>query len=61
MLERRTYGSAGDDDTDAELTPYVDSNHLQSASLELDDQVEIISYDEIELARFANTKQTNSC
>ena len=47
MLERRTYGSAGDDnDTDTALTRYIYSNHLQSANLELDDQAEIISYEE---------------
>ncbi|GEM_PF-2254279 len=32
---------------------------LQSASLELDDEAEIISYEEIELARFANTQVIN--
>ena len=47
MLEKRTYGSAVDDnDTDAELTRYIYSNHLQSASLELDEAGDIISYEE---------------
>lgn len=47
MLEKRTYGSATDDhSTEAELTRYIYSNHLQSASLELDQNGEIISYEE---------------
>jgi len=47
MLENRTYGSASDDSyTEAELVRYIYSNHLQSASLELDDEAEIISYEE---------------
>ncbi|RYG40197.1 MAG: RHS repeat-associated core domain-containing protein, partial [Chitinophagaceae bacterium] len=47
MLEARTFGSAADDGgTDETLTRYIYSNHLQSASLELDESVEIISYEE---------------
>ncbi len=47
MLETRTYGDAIDDnDTAEELTRYIYSNHLQSASLELDEEGEIISYEE---------------
>ncbi|MNX88426.1 hypothetical protein D3C86_1203950 [compost metagenome] len=47
MLENRTYGAAADDNnTAATLTRYVYSNHLQSASLELDEDAEIISYEE---------------
>src|SRR5690606_33567284 len=47
MLEKRTYGSAGDDnDTEESLERYIYSNHLQSASLELDEEGEIISYEE---------------
>src|SRR5690554_4184408 len=38
MLEKRTVGNAIDDNnTAAELTRYIYSNHLQSASLELDE------------------------
>ena len=47
MQEIRTVGSASDDnDTEGKLTRYIYSNHLQSASLELDDTGEIISYEE---------------
>src|SRR5690606_9894818 len=47
MLEKRTYGSASNDnDTAKELTRYIYSNHLQSASLELDETGDIISYEE---------------
>ncbi len=47
MLEKRTTGSAADDNgTDESLERYVYSNHLQSASLELDKNAEIISYEE---------------
>ncbi|RZJ88543.1 MAG: hypothetical protein EOO20_13385 [Chryseobacterium sp.] len=55
MLEKRTIGT---DDAKEVLTRYVYSNHLQSASLELDGASNIISYEEIELARFANTKRS---
>src|SRR5690554_7848270 len=47
MLEKRTVGNAGDDhNTAEELTRYIYSNHLQSASLELDESGAIISYEE---------------
>ena len=47
MLETRTYGTAANDnDTSATLTRYIYSNHLQSASLELDESAAIISYEE---------------
>ncbi|WP_162902876.1 RHS repeat domain-containing protein [Taibaiella koreensis] len=47
MLETRTIGTAAaDNDTLAELTRYIYSNHLQSASLELDEAGAIISYEE---------------
>jgi len=47
MLENRTYGTAADDNnTAATLIRYVYSNHLQSASLELDENAAIISYEE---------------
>jgi len=47
MLEKRTYGTAADDNnTAATLTRYIYSNHLQSASLELDESAAIISYEE---------------
>ncbi len=43
MLEKRTIGT---DDAEEVLTRYVYSNHLQSASLELDGIGDIISYEE---------------
>ncbi|WP_162902873.1 SpvB/TcaC N-terminal domain-containing protein [Taibaiella koreensis] len=47
MLETRTIGTAAaDNDTLTELTRYIYSNHLQSASLELDEAGAIISYEE---------------
>ena len=47
MLEKRTVGNASDDHgTAEELTRYIYSNHLQSASLELDESGAIISYEE---------------
>ena|GEM_PF-929010 len=47
MLETRTEGDAVDDNgTAEELTRYIYSNHLQSASLELDASGAIISYEE---------------
>ncbi len=47
MLEMRTEGNAGDDHgTAEELTRYIYSNHLQSASLELDETGDVISYEE---------------
>ena len=47
MLETRTAGLAADDNgTEGVLTRYIYSNHLQSASLELDENANIISYEE---------------
>ncbi|RQO30138.1 insecticidal toxin complex protein [Taibaiella sp. KBW10] len=47
MLEKRTTGTAAEDNgTEAILTRFVYSNHLQSASLELDENAAIISYEE---------------
>ena len=47
MLEKRTYGTAADNNnTAATLTRYIYSNHLQSATLELDENAAIISYEE---------------
>ena len=47
MLEKRTVGIASDDhNTDEVLVRYIYSNHLQSASLELDGSGDIISYEE---------------
>ncbi len=47
MLENRTYGTAANDNnTLPALIRYIYSNHLQSASLELDEKAEIISYEE---------------
>src|SRR5690606_39101062 len=47
MLKKRTVGNAIDDNnTAAELTRYIYSNHLQSASLELDEDAAVISYEE---------------
>ena len=43
MLETRTQGS---DPSPASLTRYIYSNHLQSATLELDDSGQVISYEE---------------
>ena len=43
MLEKRTIGT---DPSPLELTRYIYSNHLQSASLELDEVGEVISYEE---------------
>ncbi|WP_129020202.1 hypothetical protein [Edaphocola flava] len=52
MLENRTYGAAADDNnTAATLTRYMYSNHLQLASLELDENAAIISYEEIKPAQ----------
>lgn len=47
MLEQRTVGTASHDHNTAEiLVRYIYSNHLQSASLELDESASIISYEE---------------
>ena len=43
MLEKRTFGV---DPSPASLVRYIYSNHLQSASLELDENAAIISYEE---------------
>ena len=43
MLEKRTIGSGP---SPAELTRYIYSNHLQSATLELNEAAEVISYEE---------------
>ena len=43
MLEKRTFGT---DPSPASLVRYIYSNHLQSASLELDENAAIISYEE---------------
>src|SRR5450631_1187917 len=43
LVETRTQGS---DDSPAQLLRYQFSNHLGSASLELDDQAQVISYEE---------------
>jgi len=43
MLEKRTYGT---DDSPASLQRFIYSNHLQSASLELDENGDVISYEE---------------
>ena len=43
MLERRTVGT---DPSPASLTRYIYSNQLQSATLELDDSGQVISYEE---------------
>jgi RHS repeat-associated protein len=46
LLESRTLDTAGDDPAPPQLTRYQFGNHLGSASLELDDQAQIISYEE---------------
>jgi len=47
MLENRTFGTqANDNNTAPSLIRYIYSNHLQSASLELDENSLIISYEE---------------
>ncbi len=47
MQEARISGNASDDNnTAALLTRYIYSNHLQSASLELDETAQVISYEE---------------
>jgi hypothetical protein len=42
---------AGSDDGDKSLTRYIDSNHLQSNVLELDNNGEVISYEEYHLLK----------
>ncbi len=46
MVETRTIDMQGDDPAPQQLIRYQFSNHLRSASLELDDQAQIISYEE---------------
>ena len=47
MQEKRTVGNAANDNnTDTELTRYIYSNHQQSASLELNETGDVISYEE---------------
>jgi RHS repeat-associated protein len=46
LIERRTIDLSGNDKAPEKLTRYQFSNHLGSASLELDDQSKIISYEE---------------
>jgi RHS repeat-associated protein len=46
LVETRTLDAAGDDQAPRQLTRYQLGNHLGSASLELDDQAQIISYEE---------------
>jgi len=46
LVETRTLDTAGDDPAPLQLVRYQFGNHLGSASLELDDQAQIISYEE---------------
>jgi RHS repeat-associated protein len=46
LVETRTVGAAGDDTAPALLIRYQFANHLMSASLELDDHANVISYEE---------------
>lgn len=46
LVETRTLDSAGDDQTPRQLIRYQFGNHVGSASLELDEQAQIISYEE---------------
>jgi RHS repeat-associated protein len=46
LVETRTLDSAGNDQAPQQLTRYQFGNHLGSSSLELDDQAQIISYEE---------------
>ena len=46
LVETRTLDVAGDDQAPRQLTRYQFGNHLGSASLELDEQAQIISYEE---------------
>jgi RHS repeat-associated protein len=46
LVETRTLDSAGNDQAPRQLIRYQFGNHLGSASLELDDQAQIISYEE---------------
>ena len=46
LVETRTVDTAGNDTAPAQLIRYQFGNHLGSASLELDEQAQIISYEE---------------
>jgi RHS repeat-associated protein len=46
LVETRTLDTAGDDPAPRQLTRYQFGNHLGSATLELDEQAQIISYEE---------------
>jgi uncharacterized protein RhaS with RHS repeats len=46
LVETRTLDMAGSDDSPAQLIRYQFGNHLGSASLELDDKGNVISYEE---------------
>jgi RHS repeat-associated protein len=46
LVETRTLDTAGDDEAPRQVIRYQFSNHLGSASLELDDQAQISSYEE---------------
>lgn len=46
LVETRTLDTAGDDPAPRQLARYQLANHLGSASLELDEQARIISYEE---------------
>ena len=46
LVETRTLDTAGNDPAPRQLIRYQFGNHLGSASLELDDQAQIISYEE---------------
>ena len=46
LVETRTLDTAGNDPAPPQLIRYQFGNHLGSASLELDDQAQIISYEE---------------
>ncbi len=46
MVEQRTLDTAGDDPAPDQMIRYQFANHLGTASLELDDQAQIISYEE---------------
>ena len=46
LVETRTLDTAGDDQAPRQLIRYQFGNHLGSASLELDEQAQIISYEE---------------
>ena len=46
LVETRTLDTAGNDPAPAQLIRYQFGNHLGSASLELDERAQIISYEE---------------